>query len=767
MQFFNKKYLANAIIKNRLLSIVGSLFFMLFLGIGSQYLTFDPDLESFFPENHPATQLNNEIDETFIPTDNIIIAIDGRGTSIFKKRTLDLIERLTELSWTIPHSVRVDSLTNFSYVRSEADDLLVEPFIENALSLSDGYIEERSKIVETQDAIFGSIISKDKETTVISIVIDPPGEDQAARLTETIEHILNFLQLELPKYQELDIRLLGNPYQEYISPRLVQTEMPYILPLMIILIFLSVFFLLRSTYAVFATLGVVVCSVVANFGSIGWIGNSLNQMIITYPILVITLALADCVHLFTIYFQERAKEVSSRNAMIRSLELNLQPLFLTTITTCIGFLSFNVLEIEPLRNLGNGIAIGVGLAFIFTIFLIAPLTSYFDISPPKTISGQTAIANKIAKFSLKNGKKLIWIVPAISLILICLIPLNNLDENPTQMYSDRFTSFAPDTIWLDERMGVTFPVSFKATSPTGNVSSPKFLNQVDEFTEWLEGLDEVNHVTSLATTMKTLNRSMHGDDDNWKIIPENEDLASQYLFFYEMSLPLGLDLNSSISQDRGTIKIASSLKDMSSKEYLSFSEKVDDYLVTNNLLDTISPPAGFRVVFTFINEVIVNNLLVGVFLGLILITLILGLFYRSFVFGIISSFPNVLPIGTAFGIWALVNGNVGFMVAVGMGSTLGIIVDFTVHLLSKYDLARTELQKSPEESIIYSFEAVGFPLIIMTVVLSIGFLALTLVSFKPLGDFARFSSIAFMTALFIDFFLFPQLLVRFDKRKLN
>ena len=87
--------------------------------------------------------------------------------------------------------------------------------------------------------------------------------------------------------------------------------------------------------------------------------------------------------------------------------------------------------------------------------------------------------------------------------------------------------------------------------------------------------------------------------------------------------------------------------------------------------------------------------------------------------------------------------------------------------MSKYDLARTELQKSPEESIIYSFEAVGFPLIIMTVVLSIGFLALTLVSFKPLGDFARFSSIAFVTALFIDFFLFPQLLVRFDKRKLN
>ena len=333
------------------------------------------------------------------------------------------------------------------------------------------------------------------------------------------------------------------------------------------------------------------------------------------------------------------------------------------------------------------------------------------------------------------------------------------------MYSDRFTSFGPDTLWLDERMGVTFPVSFKATSETGNVSSPVFLKKIDKFTKWLKENDEVNHVTSLSTTMKSLNRSMHGDDDAWKVIPENEELASQYLFFYEMSLPLGLDLNSSISQDRGTIKISSSLKDMSSKEYLAFSQKVDDYLIGEGLEDTISKAAGFRVVFTYINEVIVNNLLLGVFLGLVLITILLGTFFRSFLFGIISSFPNILPIGTAFGIWALVNGNVGFMVAVGMGSTLGIIVDFTVHLLSKYDLARREFRKSPEEAVAYSFEAVGFPLIIMTVVLSLGFLALMLVSFKPLGHFAMFSSIAFITALFIDFFLFPNLLVKFDKRK--
>ena len=283
----------------------------------------------------------------------------------------------------------------------------------------------------------------------------------------------------------------------------------------------------------------------------------------------------------------------------------------------------------------------------------------------------------------------------------------------------------------------------------------------------MEQQNEVNHVTSLARTMKTLNKSMHGDEMSWKVIPNEQELSSQYLFFYEMSLPMGLDLNSSISQDRGSTKIAATLKDMTGNEYLAFNEKVKSYLNTNGLSDIISQPAGFRVVFSHMNRVIVNSLLLGVAIGLSIITLILGLFFRSTLFGFLSSFPNILPIGCAFGLWAILHGQVGFMVAVGMGSTLGIIVDFTVHLLSKYDLARREMGKSPEEAIYFSFEAVGFALIIMTIVLSLGFAVLHMVNFIPLHQFAQFSIIAFIVALLIDFFLFPNLLVKFDKRKFN
>ena len=765
MEFLKKENLSKFIIHNRIVFIFSCLVLVLILGRGITSVVFDPDMERFFPKGHPATSLSYEIDETFIRTDNLVIAINAKNNSIFTKKTLSLIENLTEESWTVPYSIRVDSLTNYSYVRSVDDDLLVEPFIENAVSLEDSFIKQREKIVEEEEIIFGSLISKDKKTTVISIIVDPPKPDVNIKLIDTVEYMLEYVDEAKSNHPELDIRVLGTPYQEYISPKMVLSEMPIVMPSMLLLILVSVFFLLRSVFAVLATILVIVLSLIATFGSVGYIGNALNQMVITIPILIITLALADCVHLFSIFFQQRVKGHSSKESMIRSLELNLQPLFLTTLTTCIGFLSFNVLDVPPLQDLGNFVSIGIAMAFIFTIFFAAPLFSFFEIKAPKSVNQQINLSRKIAKFSLKNSKTLLWSVPLASLLLICLIPLNVLDENPTQMYDEGFTSFSADTLWLDEMLGVTFPVSFKASSNNGSVSEPEFLKKIDNFVKWLETQDEVNHVTSLAHTMKNLNKSMHGDDPEWETIPESEELSSQYLFFYEMSLPMGLDLNSSISQDRASTKISANLDDMSGKDFLKFDKKVRAHIQENNLTEIISPAAGFRVVFSHISMVIVNSLLFGVFLGLLSITLLLGLFFRSIPFGVLSAFPNVLPIAAAFGIWALYDGQVGFMVAVGMGSTLGIIVDFTVHLLSKYDLARREMGQSPEEAVVFAFESVGFALIVMTIVISLGFLVLNLVNFMPLHDFARFSTISFLMALIIDFLLFPNLLVRFDKRK--
>ena len=765
MKIFDKKDFAKLLIKYRYLSIGLVIIVVCLLATGLTKLTFNPDLETYFPEGHPAVVRYNEIDDMFIPTDNLIIAVHSNEGTLFNGDNLKVIEELTRKSWTIPYSVRVDSLTNYSYVKSVNDDLIVEPFIEEAEKKSIEFIEKRKDLVAGEDIIYKSLISEDKKTSVVSIIVDPPGPNKEDQNSELINYILGFIEPIKESNENLDIRLLGNPYLDYISPRIVKAEMPVVMPLMLLLIFLIVFLMIRSYVAVLATFVVILMSLIATFGSIGILGNPLNQMVTTIPILIITLALADCIHLFSIYFQNRIKGISSKESMEKSLEMNIQPLFLTTISTCIGFLCLNFIEVTPLRDLGNAVAIGIGFAFIFTIFFIAPIVSFFEVKTASKVTKQTRFSTSVGSFILKNGNKLIFSITSISFLILLCIPMNELDENPTQMYAEGFTSFSSDTLWLDEKLSVTFPVNFLATNEEGQVSDPDFLEILDKFSVWLEEREQVNHVTSLANNMKNLNKSMHGDDPEWKKIPENADLSAQYLFFYEMSLPMGLDLNSSISQDRKSTKISATLKDMSSNEFKEFNNEVLGYLRQNNLENMISEASSFRVIFTYMVEAIVNSLLYGLFIGILLITLIIGLFFRSYLLPALSIFPNILPIGMGFGLWGLFVGDVGFMVAVGMGSTLGVIVDFTVHFLSKYELARKEFKKSVEESVIYSFETVGFALIIMTVVLALGFSVLNLVTFIPIQDFAKFSVICFIGGLIINFLFLPNLLMKFDKRK--
>ena len=765
MKFFDKKDFAKLLIKYRYLSIGLVLIAVCLLATGLTKLTFNPDLETYFPEGHPAVIRYNEIDDMFIPTDNLIIAVHSNEGTLFNGDSLKVIEELTKKSWTIPYSVRVDSLTNYSYVKSVNDDLIVEPFIEEAEKKSIEFFEKRENLVAGEDIIYKSLISEDKKTSVVSIIVDPPGPNKEDQNSELINYILGFIEPIKESNENLDIRLLGNPYLDYISPRIVKAEMPVVMPLMLLLIFFIVFLMIRSYVAVLATFVVILMSLIATFGSIGILDNPLNQMVTTIPILIITLALADCIHLFSIYFQNRVKGISSKESMEKSLEMNIQPLFLTTISTCIGFLCLNFIEVAPLRDFGNAVAIGIGFAFIFTIFFIAPIVSFFEVKTASKVTKQTRFSTSVGSFILKNGNKLIFSITSISFLILLCIPMNELDENPTQMYAEGFTSFSSDTLWLDEKLSVTFPVNFLATNEEGQVSDPDFLEILDKFSVWLEEREQVNHVTSLANNMKNLNKSMHGDDPEWKKIPENADLSAQYLFFYEMSLPMGLDLNSSISQDRKSTKISATLKDMSANEFKEFNNEVLGYLRQNNLENMISEPSSFRVIFTYMVEAIVNSLLYGLFIGILLITLIIGLFFRSYLLPALSIFPNILPIGMGFGLWGLFVGDVGFMVAVGMGSTLGVIIDFTVHFLSKYELARKEFKKSVEESVIYSFETVGFALIIMTVVLALGFSVLNLVTFIPIQDFAKFSVICFIGGLIINFLFLPNLLMKFDKRK--
>ena len=762
-KLLNVDYLAETIIRYRPLCIIISILILAGLAQGLSKINFNPDINAFFPENDTLTTSHLSIEDTYSSMDNAVIGIGVKEGTVFTNEVLSLIEDLTERAWKTPHSLRVDSLSNYSYVSADGDDLYIEPFLEGSSTYDLKTLKEKELIIEEEELAYGAIISKDKKTSLINIVFDPPREDIESEYQESLNYVLGFLEEARKNHPEVDLIISGIVYMEYQSPMLLKAQMPKLMPTAILVILLTLFLLLRSLVAVAGSFLVILMSVVSAMGSIGFMSGDIAQPFIMVPILIATLAVADCVHLFTLYFQNLDSSRKSKEAMLESLKLNLQPLFLTSLTTAIGFLSLNLAPVEPLRGIGNGVAVGVFLAFIFTVLLLAPIVSYFNVKQSKNINFQKNIARKLGKFSIKNYKRLLVIVPVISCFLMAFIPLNKTNDNPLEFYSERYTTSAADSKWISQRIGGTFPVSYELNSQ-GIVSDPEFLREVDKFSEWLASNKEVLHVSSLSKIMKNLNKTLHGKQEEWNIIPTEPDLSAQYLFFYEMSLPYGLDLTNSISQNKESIKLVASLKELGSLEYREFAKKVENYASQNMPEDMVSIGTGTRPIFAFMSNMLITQLTYALGIGIVLITATIILFFRSLRYGMLTSVTNLLPIGVAFGIWAIVSGEISMLVGIGMGTTLGIIVDFTVHFLSKYLHARRQKNLSAEEAVEYAFETVGFALIITSFSLILGFLVLLQAFFIPIHGFVLFSSIAFLSALIIDLLLFPALLITWDKR---
>ena len=229
-----------------------------------------------------------------------------------------------------------------------------------------------------------------------------------------------------------------------------------------------------------------------------------------------------------------------------------------------------------------------------------------------------------------------------------------------------------------------------------------------------------------------------------------------------MSLPYGLDLNNQIDISKSATRLVVSLESISSNELLAMEENAQAWL-RDNAPHMQSNGASPSVMFAYIGQRNIRSMLVGTSVALVLISLILIFALRSLKIGLISLVPNLAPAAMGFGLWGMLYGQVGLGLSVVMGLTLGIVVDDTVHFLSKYLRARREQGLSSEDAVRYAFHTVGIALIITTLVLIAGFMVLTQSAFKLNSDMGLLTAITIGLALLADFIFLPPLLMKADK----
>jgi predicted RND superfamily exporter protein len=553
--------------------------------------------------------------------------------------------------------------------------------------------------------------------------------------------------------------MLNNAFQDS-----AMRDMATLIPLMGVVIVLTLVVLLRSLAATASTLMLVLMSALGALGLAGWTGLSLTPPSTASITMIMTLAVADSIHILVTMLKEMRHGRGKSDAIVESLRINAQPVFLTSLTTIVGLLSMNFSEVPPLNDLGNISAAGVALAWLLSMTFLPALIATLPVKVRVTSSNATSLMDRLADFVIDRRRPLLWGASAVAIALMSMVPLNTLNDQFVN-YFDTSTTFRQDSDFAAERLSGLYQIDFSLSSGnSGGINEPGYLDTVDRFANWYRQQSGVVHVASISDIFRRLNKNMNGDDPEQYRLPTERDLAAQYLLVYEMSLPYGLDLNNQINIDKSATRFSVTLENLTSRELIALVEAGETWLEQNAPSAMATRGAGPAVMFSYISDRNIRSMLIGTLVAIGLIGVTMMLMLRSIRYGVISFVPNLLPALMALGLWGFLVGEINLGLSIVTGMCLGIIVDDTVHFLSKYLRARREQQLDAENAVRYAFSTVGAALVVTSIVLVSGFLILAQSTFGFNAGMAQLTSLVIVLALVADLLLLPPLLLFLDRK---
>ncbi|EGQ9380985.1 MMPL family transporter [Vibrio parahaemolyticus] len=749
--------------KYSLLVLLATIFLIIVATIGGKNLYFRGDYDIFFDGTNKQLLAFDEIQTTFAKTDNLAIVIAPEDGDIFTPQTLSLIQKITVDAWQVPYSSRVDSIANYQHTEAFEDDLLVEDLLYSEYELTPDRISKVKSIALSEPVLKSALVSEKGDVTVVNITVQLPEMDKTAEVEEVVSSINAMIDRYQRAYPDVTFHKAGIIAMNYAFMTAAQDDSSTLVPTMLVVILVFLTIMLRSILSVIATLIVIIGSVMATMGISGWAGMFLSTATVNVLTLIMTLAVADCVHVIATMRQSMKNGFTKVQSIERSIALNFVPILITSVTTAIGFLMMNMSDSPVLRDFGNLSALGVMVACFLSVTLLPALLKLLPIHVKMEMSqDQKHFMDRLGDFVVSQRRALLPLSVAVIVVCASLIPLNKVNDESVEYFGQR-NEFRQAADFMEERISGMTNISIAIkTNESQGIAAPDFLNTIGEFSSWLRDQPETDHVATLADVYKRLNKNMHGDDEAYYSLPQARELAAQYLLLYEMSLPYGLDLNNQINVDKSSIKMVLTVANLGSVElvdlenriYQWFAEHAPQYQVV------ASSPS---LMFAHIGETNMASMLSTLPITLVLISALLIFALRSVRLGLISLMPNIAPAVIGFGLWALISGEINLGLSVVVTLTLGIVVDDAVHFLSKYQRARREGQTA-EQAVRYAFHTVGRALWITTVVLVAGFSVLAMSSFRLNADMGQLSAIVIFIALVVDFLFLPTLLMLFDKK---
>lgn len=752
------------VVKYRWWIIIINLAVVFLAASGGRFLHFTNNYRVFFSDDNPQLLAFEAQENTYTKNDNVLFVITPEDGNVFTRETLAAIEELTERAWQIPYSNRVDSLSNFQHTEAVGDELIVRDLVSDALQLGDAGLDNIKNIALSEPILYKNLISDRAHVTGVNVTVQLPRLNETAENPAVVTAARQLAKEIEQKYPHLDVRLTGmimmnNAFTES-SIADMQTLVPISFGVMLLLIAVFV----GSVLSTIGTLLVIAFSIMTAMGTGGYIGLPITPPSATAPTIILTVAIANCVHILVTFLHGMRQGLNRSDALTESLRVNLQPVFLASLTTAIGFIMMNFSEVPPFQHLGTFVAIGVVASFLMSVTFLPALMAVLPVKTKMTGEKKDHLMELVGEFVVRRRSILLWGMFGVILLLLLGLPRNELNDVFVE-YFDETITFRADTDYTTDNLTGIYTIEYSLQSgEPGGVSNPQFLGDVEAFANWYRRQPEAIHVNTITDVMKRLNKNMHADDPAMYKLPDERDLSAQYLLLYEMSLPYGLDLNNQLNVDKSSTRLVVTLKTLSTNELLALEARASEWLSQNAPHIKNGIGTGTSIMFAHIGKRNIISMLAGTTMALVLISIILVVALRSFKIGLVSLIPNLAPAAMGFGLWGLFVGEIGLSLSVVTTMTLGIVIDDTVHFLSKYLRARREKHLGSSDAVRYAFVTVGRALIITTVVLVAGFLVLAMSTFELNSGMGLLTAIVISIALVADFLFLPALLMKLEEK---
>ncbi|MBR6015280.1 MAG: MMPL family transporter [Firmicutes bacterium] len=757
-------------VKHRWGFIIGLLIITIIGCLGLPRLKLDNGEEDWF-DNWEETKKNQDhFEDIFGSTD--MLAAHIKAKDVFDPEVLQMIDDLgDELLAKVPYADSITSLMELSIPIGTDEGFEVSSPFEDGVPTDPAELAAKKAFIMSRESLVNNLVSEDCTETWLIVNLEQYSESLTDAMQKIAPPAMEIFTSE--KYRTNDkweLRETGLSYTEYeeedatIKQCVSRIGIGFVVMLICLIIFIrSLRGVIVPTIATIGALG-------TTLGISAWLnikGN--NTMLLVTVLLSMALAVGYAVHYinsFKMYFR---KTGNRKESIVMGIRDSGWALFFTVITTMAGMLSFLAAGIKPMRWVGAITAASVFAVFVYTMILLPCFYSFGkDKKPDKEyVSSEGSTKSDLRVEAMGKSilnKKWVTVIIGVAIMVACIPGIFKINVNMdyTEMMGER-TPYVKRLLEITRsQLGsqYTYEVLLEYDEEDA-IKNPQVLKNMDELSRRIGTLsmtkvsNSKERVSSVTKIIKEMNRTLNGDDPDYYVIPDDQDLVSQIMFLYEISG--GNDLYNYISEDFKATYLHVELSGYDGEQCVQNMDEVAKWVKELFPDATNAGVVGEVMQYAQMNGKLVRGSLTSIGTSLIIICLMLILAFTSIRTGIIAMIPNIAPMVLIAGVMGYLGWNLDMITAMILPMILGIAVDDTIHFTNhiKYHFELTGNYRSAIEN---SYREIGKTMIMTTIILCAMFVIFLTSTMSVLVRLGWLSILGLGGALIADYTVTPVLL---------